>query len=306
MRTLATATAAATPPGPPARLLAWLRRRSPLQIALLASLAIHAVLLTLRFTDPERFNRLFENTPLEVVLVNARSEQAPTQAKAIAQSQLAGGGEAVAGRATTPLPPSALNRAGDAAQDTALQQIEQMQLQQMQLLAQLRRDLAALPPPDPTEPARNPTQVAQEERRQQMLRMLAEIDKRIQEENARPRKRFVSPATREAAYAAYYDTLRQRIEARGTRDFPQAGGQKLYGSLTMQITVDARGRVVDAQVVVPSGNRALDSRALAIARAAAPFGGFTEAMRREADQIVVTSLFRFSREDGLETKLLAR
>ena len=42
------------------------------------------------------------------------------------------------------------------------------------------------------------------------------------------------------------------------------------------------------------------SAALAIARAAAPFGDFTDAMRKQADQIVVTSRFRFTRNEGFE------
>jgi protein TonB len=56
-------------------------------------------------------------------------------------------------------------------------------------------------------------------------------------------------------------------------------------------------------VVTPSGQRVLDQRALAIVRAAAPFGPFTTAMRKQADQIVITSRFRFTRDDGLETAL---
>ena len=72
--------------------------------ALLASAALHGALLTVRFVDPERFNRAFRDTPLEVILVNSRSNEAPTQAQAIAQANLAGGGEAAKGRATSPLP----------------------------------------------------------------------------------------------------------------------------------------------------------------------------------------------------------
>ena len=37
-----------------------------------ASVAVHAALLTVRLVDPQAFNRVFEDTPLEVVLVNAR------------------------------------------------------------------------------------------------------------------------------------------------------------------------------------------------------------------------------------------
>ena len=66
----------------------WLARLTTLQIALLASVAVHAVLLTVRFVDPERFNRMFQDTPLEVILVNARSQEAPLSAQAIAQACL--------------------------------------------------------------------------------------------------------------------------------------------------------------------------------------------------------------------------
>jgi periplasmic protein TonB len=279
-----------------------LRRLSTLQIALLISVAVHAGLLALRIADPVGFDRLFEDTPLEVILVNARSTDKPTKAQAIAQANLGGGGEAATGRATSPLPASAQVELGDTS-DESHRQIEQLQEQQQQLLAQIRRDIAALPPPDPRRDSGNPQERDNEERRRQLLRLLAEIEKRISEENARPKKRYISPATREEAYAMYYDALRRKIEERGTRDFPQAGGKKLYGELTMNVTVDSQGRVVDAQVMRPSKSKLLDRRAVAIVHGAAPFGPFSSAMRQQADQIVVTSRFRFTREDGLETTL---
>ena len=280
----------------------WLAKLSTLQIALLASLTVHAVLLTVRFVDPERFNRMFKDTPLEVILVNARSDEVPLQAQAIAQANLAGGGEAASGRATSPLPPSATIAVGEAVEDSR-RQIQELQEQQQQLLAQIRREVALLPPPDPARDAGTPEERAQEERRRQLLRYLAEIEKRINEENARPKKRYISPATREAEYALYYDALRRKIEERGTRDFPEYQGRKLYGELTMNLTVDADGRVVEADIVRPSSSRTLDRRAIAIVRAAGPFGRFSADMRRQADQIVVTSRFRFTRDEGLETSL---
>jgi protein TonB len=162
-----------------------------------------------------------------------------------------------------------------------------------------------LPPPDPARDAGDPQHQQQEERRRQLLRLLAEIEKRINEENARPKKRYISPATREEVYAIYYDALRRKIEARGTRDFPEYQGRKLYGELTMNVTVDNRGQVVEAEIVRSSGQRVLDQRALAIVRASAPFGPFSKAMSRQADQIVITSRFRFTRDEGLETSLSA-
>ncbi|TFZ07432.1 TonB family protein [Ramlibacter henchirensis] len=262
-------------------------------------------MLTVRIVDPEGFNRVFQDTPLEVVLVNARSTEKPEKAQAIAQAALAGGGEAASGRATSPLPPSALTATGDADED-AQRRVEAMQEQQMLMLAQVKRMLAAMPPPDPKQPTRTAEAKAREEKRRQLVKLLAEIERRINEENARPKKRYVSPSTREEVYAVYYDQLRRRIEERGTHNFPELAGRKLYGELTMIVTVNFDGRVLETEVVETSGNKTLDRRAQSIARAAGPFGRFSSAMRQRADQIVVVSRFKFTRDETLETKLTAR
>lgn len=278
---------------------------STLQIALGVSVAVHAVLLTVRFVDPERFNRIFQDTPLEVILVNAKSNERPEQAKAIAQASLAGGGEAEKGRATSPLPPSALTELGDASED-AQRKVEAMQEQQTLLLAQLKKQLAAMPPPDPKVAAANAAHVEREEKRKQLIKILAEIERRINEENARPKKRYISPATREEVYAIYYDTLRRKIEEKGTVNFPEMAGKKLYGELTMILTVNFDGRVLSTEVAETSGNLTLDRRAQSIARSTGPFDRFSDAMRRKADQIVVVSRFKFTRDETLETRLTER
>ena len=46
-------------------------------------------------------------------------------------------------------------------------------------------------------------------------------------------------------------------------------------------------------------------RALAIAKSAGPFGPFSEAMRRKADQIVVVSRFKFTRDETLRATTLS-
>ena len=272
---------------------------SPLQWALGVSLLLHAGLLGLRVADPESFARLFKDAPLEVVLVNAQAQRPARQPQALAQHNLAGGGDAETGRATSPLPAAALEAPGESSED-AQRRIEQLQQQQQQLLALVRETLAQLPRPDPQ---RDPGQLQaqeQEDRQRQLLRHLAEIERRVSEENARPRRRYVSPATREVAYARYYDALRHRIEARGTLDFPQVQGTKLYGELTMALTVDAQGQVLETKVLKPSGQPLLDRRAEAIARAAGPYGAFDPELRALADLLVITARFRFTREDGVQ------
>ncbi len=275
-----------------------------LQWALGLSIFIHGGLLGLRFASPASFDKLFKDSPLEVILVNASADEAPKVAQAIAQATLAGGGDLDAGRATSPMPATALNEIGNAA-DEAHKKVDQLQDMQQQLLAQVRREMAMLPPPDPRQDSGTPQERDHEERRRQLLKLLAEIEKRVNDDNAQPRKRYISPATQEAAYAVYYDQLRRRIEERGTLDFPVHQGHKLYGALTMNLTINARGQVLDAEVVQSSGNTVLDRHAQAIVRLAAPYGTFSMAMLREADQIVVTSRFRFTRDDGLETTLSA-
>jgi periplasmic protein TonB len=277
-----------------------LKKFSALQIALTVSVVVHAVLLfAWQAVDPESFNRAFEDTPLEVILVNARGNEAPTKAQAIAQRNLAGGGDVDRGRATSPLPSAQLTELGDSAYD-ARKQIEQLQEAQLQLLAQVRRELATMPQPDPKRDRGTPQDRSQEERRRQLLQLLAEIEKRINEENARPKKRYISPSTREEVYAIYYDQLRRKIEERGTRNFPENQGRKLYGELTMNVTVDSEGRVIETEVARSSGQKVLDRRAVAIVVAAAPFGRFSPSMRQKADQLVITSRFKFTRDDGLE------
>ena len=282
-----------------------LKDLSTLQIALGLSVVAHALLLTVRFIDPEAMDRVFRDTPLEVILVNAATQERPDKALAIAQKSMAGGGDLERGRATSPLPPSTFTAVGDAMED-AERKVEALQAQQQQLLTQIRQQLAAMPVPDPRQAGQPSEAAAQEEKRRQLLNLLAEIERRVNEENARPKKRYISPSTREEAYAVYVDSLRRRIESRGTENFPEVAGRKLYGELTMLVTVNFDGSVLGTEIVQTSGNLALDRRAQAIVRSIGNFGRFSDAMRRQTDQIVLPSRFKFTRDETLETQLSSR
>lgn len=290
------------------RLRAFFAKLSTLQIAIGFSVLVHVLLITVRFVDPERFNRVFKDTPLEVILVNAKSndklDELQAKAQAIAQFKLVGGGEADKGLASSPLPSANITDIGLAA-DQAQAQVEQMQAQQMRMLTEIKEQMAHLPKPDP-KVVKSADRAEQERKRKQLLKLLAAIEKRINEENARPKKRYISPATRQEAYALYYDDLRRKIEQRGTQNFPESMGRKLYGELTLLITVNHDGRVLETEVVTSSGDKQLDGRARAIAKQAEPFGNFTSTMRRTADQLVVVSRFKFTRDAQLETSLAAQ
>ncbi len=280
-----------------------LRPLSTLQIALGTSLAVHAALLSVRLVDPQAIHRVMQDSPLEVILVNSDTHEQPDKAQAIAQAALAGGGEARSGRAKSPLPPALLNTDGPVDAQEQERQLREMQEKKNLLLLNVRNMLTSLPPDEPRREALTPEQAEREQKQKQLVKLLAEIERRIRLENARPKKRYVSPATREAAYALYYDRLRRAIEDRGTQNFPQTNGRKLYGELTMLININHDGRVLSTEVVQSSGNRTLDRQARAIASSAGPFGKFSPAMRRQADVIAVVSRFNFTRDDTLQAGL---
>ena len=282
-----------------------MKKFSTLQIALGVSALLHVVVLTTRFVDPQSFNRVFKDTPLEVILVNAKSNEKPDIAKAIAQASLSGGGQLEKGRATSPLPPSALTDLGDAAEDVQ-KKVEAMQEQQTQLLAQIKRQLATMPPPDPKAPTNNPVQAEREEKRKQLIKILAEIEKRINEENARPKKRYISPATREGVEAIYMSQFKDKVEILGTKNFPTLAGNKIYGELVMVIYLNAKGGVMETEIAISSGNKSLDRIAQTIVKAGAPYGNFSQPMLKEFQVIVTTSRFKFTRDETLETKVTTR
>ena len=273
---------------------------SPLQWALAASLVLHGGLLTVRFIDAQISKRAFENSALDVVLVNA-STDVPDKAAALAQANLAGGGDAARGRASNPLPSAEQDSAGNSPLEQALRERRALLRRQTLMLSKVRQQIAAIPVLDPLASASD-EELAREDKRRQLLKTLAEIERRINTESSRPKKRYISPATREVVYAAYYDQMRRAIEDKGTANFPTLAGQKLYGELTMVVTLDHNGRIVSTDIADSSDNPALDRRALAIVHSAAPFGAFSGAMRRQADQLVVVSRFRFTRDDTLQTQ----
>lgn len=282
------------------RLTAFFQSTSRMQRAVVVSVAFHAAVLAIPLANPEAVDRLLRELPIEVVLVNASSQEAPEDAKVVAQQNVRGGGEAEKGLATSPLSAAVQTRLGNSHED-AEKQLEALEAQQRQLLTQLKAELAAMKAAPPRESSPDPAQIAQEERRRQLLEIVAALDKRINEQNAKPRRRFVGPSARQGVQAVYYDELRSRIEEKGTQNFPEAKGQRLYGELTMSIEVDASGKVTATEVLQGSGNAVLDRQARAIVTAAGPFGDFPPAMRAKAEFYVFVARFRFTKDSALET-----
>jgi protein TonB len=219
------------------------RRLTTLHGALAVSLTVHGAADRLRFVDPAGFNRA---VPRHAAGGDPGQRQVQRDRRPRPGHRPGRAGRRRRpGERAAPRPPAghAAGRDGRRAR-RGPPRVDQLQDQQQQLLAQIRREMALLPPPDPRRDTGTPQEREQEERRRQLLRCWPRSRSASTTTTPPRSKRYVSPATREVAYALYYDRLRRRIEERGTRDFPQAGGRKLYGELTMNITVDA-GRPAD-------------------------------------------------------------
>ena len=273
--------------------------------ALGLSILLHAIFVTVKWIAPSSIDRIFQSKALEVVLVNARSTQAPDKAQALAQVNLAGGGQ-VAGMQleSSPLSASSQDQSGIDLQQVE-KKIEALKSEQLRLIQQLKRELFELSnhPPSGSQSSTDPESWL--ERQKLLSKQLARIEKQSQALQGGLKKRYIGPATQESVFARYYDKMRRTIETTGTENFPQAGGEKLYGSLTMVITLNANGKVIQTEIAKGSGRAILDQRALAIVQGASPFDSFTADMKRQADQLVVVTRFNFARDETLETRMLA-
>ncbi len=282
-----------------------------LPFAIGISVVFHLILLAIKFVAPDSFHFKPADTGLEVILVNAKHAKAPKKAEAIAQANLDGGGNADAGRATSPLPDLAKIEDGDDFK-VAAQKIESLEKQQQEILSQAKNSPLAVAPLD--DKSNNPNAQAVDgkdniESKKTLSRTVAEIEKRIIDENKRPRKTYISPSTRAEGYARYEKEMERMVEEYGTLNFPKDGDKKLYGQLTLEIPIFQDGSIYEKdggiKVLISSGNAALDKAATRIVKRRAPFGHFPPSMRSKdrTDVLVVVTRFHFTREEKLETEL---
>ncbi|CAG9178614.1 hypothetical protein LMG32289_04091 [Cupriavidus pampae] len=284
----------------------------------MVSLLIHAVLLMVRIAAPEVFEIKRSDPMLDVVLVNSKSADKPRNPTVLAQANLDGGGDHDVQRATTPLPAQTESKDGDLVRQVQ-RRVEQLEQEQQRLMTQSREPAPSVrsQPVKPGEQRVDPLQRGQDERTSvdEMAKLEAEIGKNLEHYAKRPKRMQLTATSAQGVdYAQYYDRLRRKIEARGTSDFPQRNGKPLYGQLILVINVNRTGKlgynrdgynVESIDVAKSSGDAALDRQAVAIVRAAAPFGQFSPEMQARQDILEVISTFKFSRS-GLDVRLQPR
>lgn len=273
-------------------------------LALLASAAVHGMVLSTQFVQINP--RLFEDPslPMEVVLVNAKNADSPLNPDALAQVNLAGGGNTDEDRRLkSPLPASPKTQRGS--EEEVLQaRVAELEQRAKALLSQLQPDaqLQARPP----EPAADASQLnlqAREMVRQQareMAQLQASISQQWDEYQKRPKRAFIGANVREYAFARYVEDWVTKVERIGNVNYPEAARrQGIYGSLRLTVSIYADGRIETVEVDHSSGSKILDAAAIRIVELAAPYAPFPDDMRKKADILSITRTWTFTRSDRL-------
>lgn len=275
--------------------------------ALAASLVLHAAVLTLHFKFPEASRWKSADQPLEVVLVNAKTQERPARAEVLAQANLDGGGNTdLERRAKTPLPVTRPHRPGrDLAE--ARRRVTQLEAEQRRLLAQARRTPAEVAPETRTHtsdhaPAPELSGRDLADLSLAAMRLEAQIDRNIEAYEKRPRKKFLGARAREYRFAAYEEQWREKVERVGTLNYPSGAQGKLYGDLRLTVTIRPDGSVQSVTLDRSSGNKALDQAAFKIVHLAAPFERFPPDIRKDTDLLVITRTWFFGQGDRFWTK----
>ena len=274
-----------------------------LWIALGISLFLHGILLSLHFTFPDA-SRAFQEKALDIILVNSKSARKPTNAQALAQANLDGGGNTdLNRRAKTPLPSSSTQQSGSELEQ-AESRVKALEAQQQRLLALARSKEAAAPKAD-QEAQPEPTPVMRgrdlANSALAMARLEGEIDRNTEEYNKRPRKKFIGTRTEEYRFAQYIEDWRLKVERVGNLNYPEAAKGKLFGVLTLTVTIKSDGVVDKVEIERSSGHRILDDAARRIVSMAGPYAAFSADIRRDTDLLVITRKWSFTNNNQLDT-----
>ncbi|MET0681149.1 MAG: TonB family protein [Burkholderiales bacterium] len=274
-----------------------------MQFAILASILVHAAVLSLRFAFPDASRLRSPPQSLDVILVNSKSATRPDEPQALAQANLDGGGNTDEDRrAKTPLPVTREAERGDDVR-RARQKARDLEAKQRQLLTQAQAPAAAVsepakpdPAPEPPKPLSGADLVSST---LALARLEAQIARQVEEYNKRPRKAFVGARAAESRFAQYVEDWRLKIERIGNLNYPDTARGRIYGSLRLTVSIKPDGSVDGVQIDRPAEYKVLNDAALKIIRLSAPFAPFPPEIRKDTDLLVITRTWTFAPGDKL-------
>jgi len=284
------------------RRMVALGKHGRMKVAVAVSLLVHLVLMFgISFKLPD-LSQLAVQQPLEVTLVNARTQTRPQKADTLAQANLDGGGNTDARRrAKSPLPVPREDKQG-AELALAQKRVEQLERRAQQLMTQSKSATTVTAAPVAPQP-KEEQQVAPNaaeimSRGLEITRLEAQIARDLESYQQRPRRRFIGARAQEFRFARYIEDWRAKVERVGELNYPQAArSQGIYGSLVVTVSIKADGTLDRVEINRSSGQRILDAAALRIVQLAAPYAPFPADIARDTDIISITRTWMFTRSD---------
>lgn len=283
-------------------LTSCLAQTSTLSIGITLSVLLHTVVLTVHFQYPEATRHMRDKT-LDIILVNARSARKPSEAQALAQVNLDGGGDTAENRrAKTPLPPTPQQNPGDRVENkNQRKQTLEAQQQELATSAESRRRTALAQDSTPRQ-AESPAEhqgLDLAESARAMARLEGELNKSIEDYNKRPRKKSIGVRTEEYRFARYIEDWRAKVERIGTLNYPEAARGRLYGALVLTVILNADGEVKSVEINRSSGHAILDEAARRIVLLGSPYAAFPPEIRRDTDILEITRRWSFTQGDAI-------
>lgn len=123
----------------------------------------------------------------------------------------------------------------------------------------------------------------------------AKLDKLRQSEALRPKiKRIQTEATRASIDAEYLHSYNTQVQKFANRNFPQeALDKKIYGTLSMVVTLNPDGSINDVELTVPSIHALLNQSALQMIYSAAPFAKIPNEVLDGHDKLEIVRIWTF-------------
>ena len=267
-----------------------------LRNAVLLALAVHAALVLAVSFDSGK--ERYKAPQIEVTLATRPSQDAPDDARHMAQSNQVGSGEQADMSAVTSrnsqlptmnqarqqnLPPRRDEQAAsrNKALTTRSSSLQTTITQQRESGAQASQLRGISPEVDRLSA--------------ELASLQAELDDQTRSYADQPRvRRLTAASAKQAVDAAYLLDWRQRLEAVGNKYYPEASVRYgIYGDLRLLVIIRQDGSLEDIRVLSSSGYAVLDEAAIKIVRMAAPFAPFPPELSATTDKLEIIRTWQF-------------
>lgn len=275
-----------------------------LTLALILSVGLHLFALfgiSFSLPDPTKLAKALQ--PLQVALVNSRTDSRPEKADALAQYNLAGGGNTEQDSvAKSPMPSLEDSKQYTPAQSAM--RVRMLEQEVKRLMVQMKSTHMVAPNKYLTQQAAADNQDNDlVQRSLQIARLEAQINKEYNQYQKLPRRRFIGARTREYRFAQYVEDWRIKVERIGNLNYPSAARQQhLSGSLLLTVSIRADGSVENVEINHSSGKSLLDAAAIRIVKLGAPYAPLPPDIRRDTDILSITRTWTFTENDQLSSE----